>query len=138
QVQTDEAESAAETLEKIAAAVYDCILLDYYLPGVSGLSLLRDILAASPETPVVIFTGRGDEDIAVELMKSGAADYLPKASLTPERLLSGLRHALEVTRAAIARQRAEGLLRLLSEAAEHILTASTPDDLVRGLFEKIR
>jgi PAS domain-containing protein len=61
--------------------------------------------------PVVIFTGRGDEDIAVELMKAGAADYLPKASLTPERLAASLRHIIELSGAAEARRRAEEELR---------------------------
>jgi signal transduction histidine kinase/DNA-binding response OmpR family regulator len=134
----DEASSAAETLEKIGAVAYDCVLLDYYIPGADTLRLLRNLKETVPGIPVVIFTGRGDEDIAVELMKSGAADYLPKASLTPERLASAVRHARQVTQAAAARRRAERLLRLLSEAAEHILTSTDPEDLVRGLFEKIK
>jgi signal transduction histidine kinase/DNA-binding response OmpR family regulator len=135
---TEEASSTADTLDMVRATAFDCIFLDYYIPGADTLKLLRTLRDTLPELPVVIFTGRGDEDIAVELMKSGAADYLPKSSLTPERLASALRHAREVTQAAIARRRAESLLRLLSQAAEHILTASTTDDLVRGLFEKIR
>jgi len=136
--QADEASSAAEALKRAAGAAYDFILLDYYLPGEDGLATLRQFNESVPGSPVVIFTGRGDEDIAVELMKSGAADYLPKASLTPERLGSAIRHALQVREAAAARQRAENLLRLLSEAAEHVLTAGGPDELVRGLWEKIR
>ena len=135
---TEEACSAKETLEKVQATALDCVFLDYYIPGDDTLKLLRTLRETMPELPVVIFTGRGDEDIAVELMKSGAADYLPKSSLTPERLASALRHAREVTQAAIARRRAESLLRLLSEAAEHVLTAATPEDLGMGLFEKIR
>lgn len=138
EVRVDEASSAAETLQRINASVYDCVFLDYYLPGDDSLALLRTLRDTVPEMPVVIFTGRGDEDIAVELMKSGAADYLPKASLTPERLASAVRHAREVTQAAVARRRAESLLRLLSEAAEHILSATDPDGLVRGLFDKIK
>ena len=135
---TAEASAATQALEKVNETAFDCVFLDYYIPGDDSLGLLRTLRETSPELPVVIFTGRGDEDIAVELMKAGAADYLPKSSLTPERLAAALRHAREVTRAAVARQRAEGLLRLLSEAAEHILTAGTAEDLVRGLFEKIR
>ena len=135
---TEEAASAAGTLEKLQTGAFDCVFLDYYIPGDDTLRLLRTLRDTLPDLPVVIFTGRGDEDIAVELMKSGAADYLPKSSLTPERLASALRHAHEVTQAATARRRAESLLRLLSEAAEHILTASNSEDLVRGLFEKIR
>ena len=44
-------------------------------------------------------------------MKAGAADYLPKASITPERLAAGLRHAVELTRATAARKQAEHELR---------------------------
>ena len=135
---TDEASSAAETREKVSAVRYDCVFLDYYLPGDDTLGLVRELRDTLPETPVVIFTGRGDEDIAVELMKSGAADYLPKSSLTPDRLSSAVRHAREVTHAAVARRRAESLLRLSSDAAEHSLKATDSDDLVRGLFDRIK
>lgn len=107
----EEAGSGAETLNAIATENYDCILLDYYLPDAPGLSLFQKIKAAAPELPVVMFTGRGDEDIAVELMKSGAADYVPKASLTPERLAAAVRHAMELTRADAARRRAESELK---------------------------
>lgn len=96
----DEVETADEVLDRISSRAYDCILLDYYLPGVDGLALLRQINDVVPGLPVVIFTGRGDEDVAVELMKAGAADYLPKASLSPERLASSLRYAMDLTRSA--------------------------------------
>jgi PAS domain-containing protein len=59
---------------------------------------------------VVIFTGRGDEEIAVELMKAGAADYLPKASLSTERLTASLRFSLELFQARAAQRRAEAAL----------------------------
>jgi PAS domain S-box-containing protein len=107
----DQAASAEEALERIGCANFDCVLLDYYIPGVDGLSLLNLIRGAAPGVPVVIFTGRGDEDIAVELMKAGAADYLPKVSLTAERLASSLRHAMELRSVGEARQRVEEELR---------------------------
>ena len=108
----DEATSGAEALRLTDGGAYDCILLDYYLPGEDGIALIAELRRAAPDTPVVIFTGRGDEDIAVELMKFGAADYLPKASLTGERLAASVRHALEVSRAAVAQRRAEEELRV--------------------------
>jgi PAS domain S-box-containing protein len=110
-VAVDEAGSAAEALKLIGSSAYDCVLLDYYLPDVPELSLFERLRAAAPDLPVVMFTGRGDEDIAVKLMKAGAADYLPKASITPERLAAGLRHAVELTRATAARKQAEHELR---------------------------
>ena len=103
----DEASCGAETLEHVAATIYACIFLDYYLPGEDGLALLKAIHERTPTTPVVIFTGRGDEEIAVELMKAGATDYVPKASLTPARIASSLRHALAIAHEAAERRRAE-------------------------------
>jgi signal transduction histidine kinase/DNA-binding response OmpR family regulator len=132
-----EATSTTDALDWLQSESCDCILLDYYMPGLSGLASLQMLQAAAPATPIVIFTGRGDEDIAVELMKAGAADYLPKASLSAERLAAGIRHAMEVTRAGEARRRAERFLRLINEAAAHLLTAADPDELIRGLFEKV-
>jgi PAS domain S-box-containing protein len=110
-VTVEYASSAEETLQRIASVRYNCILLDYYIPGVRGLALFQKIREVAANMPVVIFTGRGDEDIAVELMKAGAADYLPKASLTAERLASSLRHIIELSGAAEARRRAEDELR---------------------------
>ena len=123
-VQVDDGASAAETLERIGASAYDC-LLDYYLPGVEGLSLLQAIRTAVPDMPVVICTGRGDEEVAVELMKAGAVDYLPKSSLTSERLSTSLRHATELARAAAAQRRAEEELRT-QEALFRTLANSIP------------
>jgi len=105
-VAVDEVASAAETLQRIPGAGYDCVVLDYFIPDANGLSLLQGIRRLEIDMPVVMFTGRGDEEIAVELMKAGAVDYLPKASLTPERLASSLRHAMQLSRAAAERRRA--------------------------------
>ncbi|HET6629899.1 MAG TPA: response regulator [Woeseiaceae bacterium] len=136
-VRPHQAASAAAAIEEAAGGDYDCILLDYYLPGEDSMAALRELQQAAPRTPVVIFTGRGDEHIAVELMKTGAADYLPKGSLTPERLETAIRHALRVWEDAEARRRAERLLRLLSEAAQHLLKAADPQELVQGLRELV-
>jgi PAS domain S-box-containing protein len=115
EARVDEAASGQDALRRLREASYDCVLLDWHIPGDDGTTLLRDLRAAAPRTPIVIFTGRGDEEIAVELMKSGVADYLPKSSLTPERIEAAIRHALMVTRAAAARQRAEEELRAEEE-----------------------
>ena len=54
------------------------VLLDYMLPGMDGMRVLRTIRKSFPETYVVMLTGRGSEEIAVELMKAGASDYILK------------------------------------------------------------
>jgi signal transduction histidine kinase len=53
-------------------------LLDYMMPQVNGLTALREIRRRFPTTYVVMFTGKGSEELAVELMKAGASDYLLK------------------------------------------------------------
>jgi signal transduction histidine kinase len=80
-------------------ASFDCVLLDYHLPGTDGLALLRDLRNGGVTLPVVALTGIGDEEVAVELMKAGAADYLNKNTLTPERLERSLRYAIALQRA---------------------------------------
>ncbi len=54
------------------------VLLDYMMPQMDGLAVLKHIKAEHPDTYVIMFTGKGSEEIAVELMKAGASDYLLK------------------------------------------------------------
>jgi signal transduction histidine kinase len=73
--------TARECLEALAASSYSVILLDHHLPGTTGLELLPAIQARGATVPpVVMVTGQGDERIAVEAMKAGAADYVIKTS----------------------------------------------------------
>jgi signal transduction histidine kinase len=78
---------------------FDCVLLDYQLPGSNGIETLTAIRAAGHRVPVVALTGQGDEELAVALMKAGAADYLNKNALAPERLERSLRYAMALHRA---------------------------------------
>ncbi len=105
-VNADIAEAAGpeEALALLHANTFDCVILDYQLPGTDGLQVLHSIRAAGNRTPVIALTGQGDEQTAVELMKAGAADYMGKGQLTPERLSRSLRHALALYRSEEARR----------------------------------
>jgi signal transduction histidine kinase len=72
------APTASAGMEIIAARLPEMVLLDYMMPGMDGLSALREIRTGFPDTYVVMFTGKGSEQIAVELMKSGASEYILK------------------------------------------------------------
>jgi PAS domain S-box-containing protein len=130
----DEVDGPADALARLQAAAYDCVLLDHHLPGTTGLELLTRIRALAPATPVVILTGRGDEDLAAQLMKAGASDYLTKASMTPERLAAAVRHATEIARLGEARRRAEEArraeelrFRTLANAIPQLAWTARPD-----------
>ena len=78
---------------------FDCVFLDYGLPDGDGLTLVRNVRQAGIKVPLIVLTGQGDEEIAVELMKAGASDYIAKNKLSPESLSRSLFNALRVYRA---------------------------------------
>src|SRR5271157_2619208 len=73
-----EAESAAAARPILVAENPDLLLLDIEMPGVSGLEFLRELKEKAGSPEVIMITAYGSEKIAVEAMKSGAYDYLPK------------------------------------------------------------
>ena len=86
----EEADTGKQGLEIARATVPDLVLLDLYLPDTSGLDLLPRVLKICPAALVVIMTGRGEVETAVEAMKRGAVDYLVKP-FEIERLRSSVR-----------------------------------------------
>lgn len=74
-----------------------CCLLDYMLPRYDGLAILKAIRQqhTSESLPVIILTGAGDEETAVDMLHNGAQDYLIKSEINAPRLYSALRSALQ-------------------------------------------
>ncbi|HYE01119.1 MAG TPA: histidine kinase dimerization/phosphoacceptor domain -containing protein [Alphaproteobacteria bacterium] len=118
-----EAADRGPFLAALAAAPPRLVVTDYDLRWGTGLEVLRAVKAAHPGCPVVMFTGTGSEEIAVEAMKSGLDDYVVKGARRMARLRTTLRLALENAgrRAALAeaeaalRQAQEGRIALLRE-----------------------
>jgi PAS domain S-box-containing protein len=73
---------------------YDCIFLDYNLPGGTGLELLKTIRASGNTSPIIIVTSLGDEKLAVEAIKLGADDYMPKDLLSGKEIRNSVRHMI--------------------------------------------
>jgi signal transduction histidine kinase len=105
----EDAISAADALDRLASNSFDCVLLDYNLPASDGLQVMQKMRKKGIRTAVVALTGYGDEQTAVELMKAGAADYLSKKTLSPDRLAQSLRYATDCHR--LQRERDELLIR---------------------------
>lgn len=82
----EEITNADDAFERLQRRDYLCAFVDHRLPGRSGLELLQQARQRPVLTPIVILTGYGDELLAVEALKAGAADYLPKSRASPERV----------------------------------------------------
>ncbi len=93
-IQTD---SGVEGWELCQKEEPDCILIDYQLPDLDGLEFITSLASDGKRKfcPVLMFTGQGNEAVASEAMKSGAADYLVKGKLTPEGLFRAVTRAVE-------------------------------------------
>ena len=72
------ADRVCDGLELISLHAPDLVLLDYMMPETDGLSVLQQIKSSFPDTYVVMLTGKGSEEVAVELMKNGASEYILK------------------------------------------------------------
>ncbi len=75
---------------------YDLVFLDYHLPTTSGLELLKLFRSNGIEVPVIIITSYADPNTAVELIKAGASDYIPKSLLNSEGLTHCIRNCVRV------------------------------------------
>jgi two-component system response regulator FixJ len=73
--------------------MFDCIISDVRMPGMSGLDLVQHLKTAGAGPPVILITGHGDIDMAVAAIKVGAFDFIEKP-FDEARLLASIRNAL--------------------------------------------
>lgn len=72
------AESAREALDLFTAHPFPLVVSDIRMPGMDGLALLQQVRSQNPDTQVIMITGHGDMDSAVECLRLGAADFIVK------------------------------------------------------------
>lgn len=94
--QVDGALRVREALKKLSEGTYDLVLTDLMMPDDSGMRAVEAVARDHPYCGVVMFTGYATVESAVESMKLGALDYLPKP-FTPDELVDMIERALEKT-----------------------------------------
>lgn len=120
--EADAAEAARPALEMLKAKRYHLLLSDYRLPDLDGLELLRIVKLQRPETEVVILTGYGTIDMAVQAIREGAYDFIQK----PVKRLAILRtveKALEKQALLVENRRLKDELTTVRGAKEIIATS---------------
>jgi two-component system response regulator FixJ len=123
-------QSAKHFLDALTREIDGCVITDVRMPDISGLELLKRMRARSCIIPVIVMTGHGDIQLAVEAMKAGAADFLEKP-FDDDRILAAVRSALEAKRVegerVALRNEIEERLESLSQRERQVL-----DGLVAG------
>lgn len=133
--------SPTECLARVADREYDCLIVDYSMPQMTGIKLLQTLRESGYDTPVVMITGKGDASTAVEALLAGAHDYLVK---DPE--LAFLKQLSTRVERAIERHRTDAKNielqddlrrknRLLQEANAKLAKLSITDGLT-GLYNR--
>ncbi|OKH18386.1 hybrid sensor histidine kinase/response regulator [Hydrococcus rivularis NIES-593] len=118
-VELSEASDARNAIALLQNTHFDCIFLDYLLPDRDGLGLIQELYSMGVKVPTIVLTGQGDEQIAVEMMKAGASDYLSKTRVSPETLAQTLRNAIRIDRAQKAAELANQRLKASNELLQH-------------------
>jgi len=121
QVELVEAADGATAVTRATDGSFDCILLDLRLPARDGLEVVRELRHADVHTPIVIMTASADEVVAVELMKSGATDFVVKRSLDEQALWSRIQQAVRVGRAEVEVRRQQEALRRQAAVEREVL-----------------
>jgi len=93
-LRTETFASAEEFLKREQYKGIGCILLDVFMPGLSGIDLQDELAKADDSMPIIFITGHGSIPMSVRAMKQGAVDFLPKP-FDENQLLDAVRSALE-------------------------------------------
>ncbi|MEO8852723.1 MAG: sigma-54 dependent transcriptional regulator [Ginsengibacter sp.] len=128
----DEASDGEEGLRKFKEKNYDLILCDIKMPKLDGLEFLEKAKEINSEVPIIIISGHGNIETAVEAVKKGAYDYISKPP-DLNRLLITLRNAMDKT-TLVAETR---VLKRKVSKVQDIIGESVPIKLIKDTIEKI-
>jgi NtrC-family two-component system response regulator AlgB len=125
--------TSAGALEALERGRFDVVFLDLWLKAESGLAVLPEILRRQPAVPVIVITAYATYESAVEAMKQGAVDYLPKP-FTPEQVRNAARRAVSET--LLKRQLTE--LRERIDESEQELVFETRDPAYHAFLQTVQ
>lgn len=130
----DEAADGLECIVKMKQSAFDIIIMDVKMPRMDGMEAIEKLQNISPDTPVVMISGHGNIDTAVEAVKKGAFDFIQKPP-DLNRLLITLRNALDKSNLITEKK---VLQRKVSHAkVQEIIGESEGIGLIKNTIEKV-
>ncbi|MFD2517990.1 sigma-54-dependent transcriptional regulator [Salinimicrobium flavum] len=130
--EVEEAADGLEGIEKIRENEYDLVLCDIKMPKMDGVEVLDAVKKLKPEIPMVMISGHGDLDTAVQTMRMGAFDYISKPP-DLNRLLNIVRNALDRKELMVENTR---LKKKVSKNFE-MIGESEPIQRIKDIIEKV-
>ncbi|WP_018612216.1 sigma-54-dependent transcriptional regulator [Segetibacter koreensis] len=128
----DEAADGEEGLKKFQSATYDVVLCDIKMPKLDGIEFLNKAFAINPDVPVIMISGHGNIETAVEAVKKGAFDFISKPP-DLNRLLITIRNAIDKTDLV---KEAKVLKRRVSKVQE-MIGESAPIQKIKETIDKV-
>jgi len=126
------AQTGMEGLELLEKEKFDIVLCDIKMPEMDGIEVLQKVMDKSPEMPVIMISGHGNIDTAVDAIKKGAYDFIEKP-LDLNRLLITIRNAVErkelVVETTVLRRKVSKTYEMIGE--------SEPIRAVKEMIEKV-
>ena len=127
-------EDASSAAAKLNAGFPGIVVTDLKMEGMDGMALLRRAQETDPELPVVVITGHGDVQTAVEAMRLGAYDFIEKP-FVPERFLDVVRHASEKRQLVIENRRLRRAVNDRTLASRIVGTSKAAENLRAAVAE---
>ncbi len=118
-----------EGFKKIEEEQFDLVITDLKMPGISGMEALKKIKKDNPNIGIVMVTGYSTAETAVEAMKLGAFDYLPKP-FTPDELISVINKAVEKKKVLLETKHLESAYRDATKAISSSLNLNEVLELI--------
>jgi two-component system nitrogen regulation response regulator NtrX len=130
--QVDEAEDGLSGVEKIKSEDYDLVLCDIKMPKMDGVEVLEAVKKIKPEIPMVMISGHGDLETAVNTMRLGAFDYISKPP-DLNRLLNTVRNALDRKQLVVENK----ILKKKVSKNYEMIGQSEPINHIKEMIEKV-
>ncbi len=132
----DEATDGLDCLVKIKQNKYDVIIMDIKMPKMDGMEAIERVQILSPETPVVMISGHGNIDTAVEAVKKGAFDFISKPP-DLNRLLITIRNAMDKSELIVEKNTLKKKVAKKSKKVQEIIGSSKAISAIKDTIERV-